>query len=397
MLNDGKSTYTIPKVSYQTFHDVLQFVYTGEIEIQQNNVDDILVCSDKYGVTTLKVLCFEYRLKNIDAKTVIPTIMKGKRKEFEYDASELIDLCFKYLEKNTHDVVKSNTFVQLDEDGVITLCKSGDLVIGETDLFEGIINWANSQAKSTNSTFEKVLKDIIPLIRFPMMDANYLEKTVKPLNIISKDDLKEALDFQKNPDSFSKDKSLKFKPRGSLFIGGNLISPQDGLTIDGCLTKGKGKIWKCIYKASQDGFSDTHFHSKCDNKGGTITVIKSTNGNIFGGYCPLPWSTNGSYQYDKDSFIFSLKNSKNKFFKFPSTTTYGQSSIYCCSGYGPTFGGGHDIYIYDRSNTNTSNYSNLGHSYKPPNNFTYGTTQANSYLAGSYNFKVSEIEVFMKE
>ena len=323
--------------------------------------------------------------------------MQGVNKEFDYDATELIELCFKYVEKHTHEVVKSKLFTHFNEECIINLCKNGELVIGEQDLFEGVLKWGNSTAKYEKKSLESTIKSIIPHIRFPMMDQTYLEKTVKPLNILTKEELKEAIDFQKNPDSFKKDKSLKFKPRGSLFIGGNLISPQDGLTIDGCLTKGKGKIRKCIYKASQDGFSDTHFHSKCDNKGGTITVIKSTNGNIFGGYCPLPWSTNGSYQYDKDSFIFSLKNSKNKFFKFPSTTTYGQSSIYCCSGYGPTFGGGHDIYVVSNSNTTTGSYTNFGYNYDSNVIGAYGSTQAQAFLAGNYNFQTIDVEVYSQQ
>lgn len=69
-------------------------------------------------------------------------------------------------------------------------------------------------------------------------------------------------------------------------------------------------------------------------------------------------------------------------------------SIYDDSGYGPTFGGGHDFYIANASNTNQSSYSNLGHSYLEPTGNGYSSTQAKNYLAGSYNFQVKEIEVF---
>jgi hypothetical protein len=42
--------------------------------------------------------------------------------------------------------------------------------------------------------------------------------------------------------------------------------------------------WNLIYRASQDGFEAANFHSKCDNKPNTLVIIKSENGNIFGGY-----------------------------------------------------------------------------------------------------------------
>jgi hypothetical protein len=289
----------------------------------------VIVCADVYGIKSLKVVCFEYRIKSINKDTVIPTIMKGKRKEFEYDATELIDLCFKYLEDHTHEVVKSKTFVQLDSDSVILLCKSNELVVGEADLFDGVLTWGNAEAKNTSSTLEVVLKDILPLIRFPMMDVGYLEKTVKPLKLISNDDLKEAINFQKNPDDSKKEKSDKFKPRASLYIGGSLVSPAHGLFIDSFLGTGvKGKIWKLIYKATENGFAASDFHKYCDAKGGTVTVVKSTNGNIFGGYCPKPWDQTSNYAFDMSSFMFSLVNADKKTYQFKQMTNYAQYSIY---------------------------------------------------------------------
>jgi hypothetical protein len=362
-------------------------------------VGDLLLCADIYGIKSLKMNCFHYKLKSINKDNVIPTIMKGKRKEFEYDATEMIDLCFQFIEKNAFEVVKVKTFVELDFDGIIQICKSNELVIGEADLFDGVLNWGNAEAKKKSSTLDKILKDILPLIRFPMMDTEYLNNTVRPLKLVSKDDIEEAMNFQSNPNDFVNDKSDKFKPRASLFVGGSLVSPNHEMFIDSFLKSGsKGKIWKCIYKASKDGFATTDFHKHCDNKGATVTVIKSSNGNIFGGYCPLPWNTTSNYQFSMDSFLFSLVNSHKKLYHFKQTSTNGQYSIYGNSGYGPTFGGGHDIYIVGASNQSTSSYSNFGHSFDcSPMGGSYSSTQAQSFLAGSYSFKTSEIEVYSQQ
>jgi hypothetical protein len=46
---------------------------------------------------------------------------------------------------------------------------------------------------------------------------------------------------------------------------------------------------------------------------------------------------------------------------------------------------------HDRSN----NYTDLGHSYElPSGGMKRGSNEAQSYLAGSYKFKVKELEVF---
>ena len=43
-----------------------------------------------------------------------------------------------------------------------------------------------------------------------------------------------------------------------------------------------------LYRASRDGWGAANFHSCCDNKGPTVTVIKSRN-YIFGGYTEENW------------------------------------------------------------------------------------------------------------
>jgi hypothetical protein len=147
-----------------------------------------------------------------------------------------------------------------------------------------------------------------------------------------------------------------------------------------------------IYQASRDGFSSNVFHSKCNGVRGTLIVIKSNNNsNIFGGYTEADWSLIG-YQYDPNAFLFSLINTYNTPVKM--LVTYPQEAIYSYySYYGPTFGSGLDLYINDGG---SYSYSNLGYSYQLPSflNTTSGSPSAQSFLAGSYNFKAFEIEVY---
>ena len=70
-------------------------------------------------------------------------------------------------------------------------------------------------------------------------------------------------------------------------------------------------------------------------------------------------------------------------------------AIYCQPAYGPTFGVG-DIIICSNANTNTDSYSRMGHSFTHPQ-YAAETDVAQSFLAGSYEFKLSEIEVYQKE
>ena len=58
------------------------------------------------------------------------------------------------------------------------------------------------------------------------------------------------------------------------------------------------------------------------------------------------------------------------------------------------FGGGNDLAIYDDCNNKSESYSNLGYSYQLPQGMFFDTEQAKTFLCGTYNFTVQDIEVY---
>ena len=60
----------------------------------------------------------------------------------------------------------------------------------------------------------------------------------------------------------------------------------------------QGGKWRLLFRASRDGFAAATFHSKCDNKGPTVTIVKSGN-NVFGGFSEQSWRS-GKFPDFKD-------------------------------------------------------------------------------------------------
>ena len=151
--------------------------------------------------------------------------------------------------------------------------------------------------------------------------------------------------------------------------------------------------FKLLYRGTRDGFAASTFHSKCDYTSNTLTIVESGS-NIFGGFTSATWDGSGDYKSDSKAFLFSLKNSLNRPLLMKQKSSSYTYSIYASPSYGPTFGGGHDLHISSNSNLNTVSYSNLD-SYQF-DLYNSGSSESKSFLAGSYNFKVDEIEVFHK-
>ena len=90
--------------------------------------------------------------------------------------------------------------------------------------------------------------------------------------------------------------------------------------------------YNLIYRASEDGDTAEKFHEKCDHISFTLTVIKNTDGNKFGGYTEESWEGENVSKKDFNSFCFSL--SKNKIY----TVKPDKSAIICDPNLGPSFG-----------------------------------------------------------
>ena len=68
-----------------------------------------------------------------------------------------------------------------------------------------------------------------------------------------------------------------------------LTNEEHRSTLKGWLPPPDGK-WRLLFRASRDGFAAQNFHSKCDNKGPTVTIVKSGN-NIFEGFTEISWDS----------------------------------------------------------------------------------------------------------
>lgn len=110
-----------------------------------------------------------------------------------------------------------------------------------------------------------------------------------------------------------------------------------------------------------------------------------TSGRRFRGYSTQNWSrsTIGNY-YSRapESFIFSLINKK----KYGLIDELNKNDIYRHDSYGPTFGGGYDLYLANQCKSNNNSYCNKS-SYNTGNTNVLG-------LNGQTNFQISKYEVY---
>ena len=383
-----------------------------------DNKFDCLVCKNKHEVPRDGLPNNEALLKMLSFK---PTrISRGK--------------LFDSLEKSLEDIRKKNSFIKHGIDNSNDLIneycmdlrsevqlKTEQAIEQINELNKEIIDQIDEYEQEliefnrTNSLdeFNKVSKELESfydvnneyLKQFIVDDEILLKSTNEATNLIKKAELEidnlrtiifdgRFLIFEKNNDKINKSILGKTKELNTIrihFYSVILTELEQFKDLMNLCEFSVDQKWTLIYRASKDGFENDKFHAKCDYKPNTLVIIKSENGNVFGGFTEKSWSSKYGYRSDKNAFIFSLINLDNKPLKMKCI-----KSEYAFYGRGNIQFGLYDIVIASKSNQNTDSKTNLGNCYYHPD-YAFTSVEANSFLAGSEYFQVSEIEIFTKQ
>jgi hypothetical protein len=176
------------------------------------------------------------------------------------------------------------------------------------------------------------------------------------------------------------------------FLDSVILSEKQGTDLIE-LCKFDSSRWILLYRASTDGISASAFHSNCDKKAKTLTVVKSTDGEIFGGYTEQAWDGSNQSKLDPNAFIFNFVNQFSK----PVSKLWqweaikDKKAIFCHSNYGPTF-----IDISEDKNKPELHIEFDNGESKSYLNWCYSSKDKNKlyYLTSKRNFEFSELEVF---
>jgi hypothetical protein len=172
------------------------------------------------------------------------------------------------------------------------------------------------------------------------------------------------------------------------FPGSGIITAAEGTKINTWVGT-PTQLWTLCYSKATSASSATTFHSLCNNKGASVTIAKLSTGKIIGGYAPVAWTSSSSYKGDSTAFLFSVTNDFKHIVKTGMTSYF----MYDGSTYGPTFGGGHDMYI---DSTLNSGYCNIGFTYNCRIGVYPDATCRNDFC-GTYNgWSVTALEVWVK-
>lgn len=173
----------------------------------------------------------------------------------------------------------------------------------------------------------------------------------------------------------------------SVVVNGALLSQASANQLATWLGQGD-RTFVNVFSRTQGSGGSTAFHAAVDGIGPTFILMQTSLG-LVGGYNPGSWNSSGTYTENptnagRTAFIFNL-NSGTRLSQRLGVNE-GRYQTFNFSGYGPAFGGGHDLVV--NSATLGSGYANThsyGGSFGQPNVFG---------LNGFTSFTVGRVEAF---
>ena len=121
-----------------------------------------------------------------------------------------------------------------------------------------------------------------------------------------KDPINEFINIYKNKTQLIKPNFFKD------FKNSKIIEKEEdcNFIVQAILNKVNIKKLNLLYQATVNGDSSRDFKKHCNYKGPTLTLIKTKNDDVFGGFTKCNLTNAPSYGYDEDAFLFSISNKK---------------------------------------------------------------------------------------
>ena len=244
--------------------------------IVSNSSNSLVINISEQGDLLKKEYSKEFTLRDLS--------QNGKFFKIFDDIASVIISLKETFENKKPQIKEENNYIELKIIPILTAMGETTLIIPikKSDDKEIINNLCDIIKVQANDI--KDLKARVTILEQKMKkieeNNNYINKRIKNKDSLIGDIIKNEEQYNLICDYIDKDKTFKFK---------------------------------LLYKGTKDGDTYDIFHKKCDNQGPTISIIESTDGQVFGGYASKSWDINRKSDIsDPDSFLFNV-NIKKKY------------------------------------------------------------------------------------
>ncbi|NXT85813.1 IPP protein, partial [Zapornia atra] len=172
MKESGRDVVRIAGVEADTFHTLLDFIYTGVLSIGEHNVQELIVAADMLQLTEVVELCCEFLKGHIDPLNCIGLFQFSE----QIACHDLMEFTESYIHGHFLEVQSGEEFLALTKEQLIKILRSEDLSIeDEYQVFIAAMQWILKDA----SKRKKYIVEVLEPVRFPLLPPQKLQKYIE--------------------------------------------------------------------------------------------------------------------------------------------------------------------------------------------------------------------------
>jgi len=183
-LADG-DTITITDIEYDVFINVLMYLYSDEIELNQQNAMANLYAAKKYQIEAIEKSSIEFVMHNLAKSKVLEILSDANF----FDATELVEACLMVIDANA-ELLSGEQFITISPQVLHLIVTRDSLNISEVDLYLAMVKWAKKRCqinkKNVNdaANLREALGVDLYAIRFPLMTNQKFTDHVSAINFL---------------------------------------------------------------------------------------------------------------------------------------------------------------------------------------------------------------------
>ena len=181
----------LPDCEHKAVLEMLRFMYSEKVELNESNVMQVLYVAKKYMVKSLVGECIDFLGENLDVGNVLWVLSHAQ----QYDETDLVAHCWEDIDRDTHGVVKSAEFASIERCVLEEIVTRDSLTISEIELFKAVDLWAaekcdrNGLPVNGNEKRRVLGEIVVHAIRFPTMEEKEFANVVANSEILTSEEV----------------------------------------------------------------------------------------------------------------------------------------------------------------------------------------------------------------
>ena len=198
------------EISATVMEDVLEFIYTGTVEVTQENAKELIAAGNYLIIPSLKTVSGRFLQGEMSNTNCISTFYFAEK----YDCVELIRNSRKFVHENFASVGEMDEFLSLEAKEVAVWISSGEIAVeAEASVFKIILKWVEHGESERKAAFKELFRHV----RLSCLSRDCLEDVAT--NELVRENLacvKLVMDATVKMASFASEVDLPQSPRKSL-------------------------------------------------------------------------------------------------------------------------------------------------------------------------------------